>query len=103
MYIEVSSHRSRHSSETYPFPGKTLGPTVGPLQHKDHYTQPRLPLPPRNLLEAAAVAGIHQRLALPQVAVEVVHLKLRMYPAGTKTTHCAKLTVSYPSAYVHGI
>ena len=70
---------------------------------KDHYTQPRLPLLLRNLLEAAAVVGIHQRLALPQVAVEVVHLKLRMYQAGTKTTHCAKFTVSYPSTYVHGI
>ena len=103
MYIKVSSHPFRHSSETHPFPSKTLGPTVGPLQHKDHYTQPRRPLPLRSLLEAAAAAGIHQRLALPQVVGGVAHLKLRMYQAGDKTIHWAKFSVSYPSAYVQGM
>ena len=76
---------------------------MGPLQHKDHYTQPRLPLPLRNLLEEEVVVGIHQRLVLPQVVVEVEHLKLRMYQADNKTTHYAKLSVSYPSFYVHGV
>lgn len=60
--------------DTYPFPSKTLEPTVGPLQHKDHCTQPQLLPPPHNLLEVVVEGGTHQRLALPQVVVEVVYL-----------------------------
>lgn len=51
----------------------------GPPQRKDHYTQPRLLLPLRNLLGEEVEGEIHQRLVPLQVVVVVVYLKLRMY------------------------
>lgn len=76
---------------------------MGPLQRKDHYTQPQQLPPLRNLLEEEEVGETHQRLVLPQEAVEVAHLKLRTYQADNKTIRYVKFSISYPSFWVHGI